>query len=557
MSIIRKSFPFVLAAYIAHTDVLRAASPGSCETMTDAELKQAVARCPVAYLPVGINEWHGEQSACGLDALKAETLCRMAASSLGGVCFPTLWLGPDASTPFDPATYPRGTLTIPQDLYFRAAEELLARIEAQGFRVCVWLSGHYPGVIPSVAARFNERGTLRVISISENMVVQGIPCGDHAAAWETSVLMVLRPGLVDLSRLPPLPATTRPAGDVITPPYEFRQCTEFYGVYGADPRIWANPLYGRRGTEAVLDGLVREVGKALGEVDYGKARPPVAWPPDTRQPPEVRYDHQLPREWLRRYDEAPVVYWPLPGGGDSVDAVTAGAVALARSCGGMVFPALAYGPGAAARMHLSPETWRQIVREHLSDFREMAFRVIVLMPGPGLDADLVGEIGGLRQSDGQTRILVARPGDAAGSEAVRAAVRRMVPQGPEIRALDDGWLLHGKPTAMSLSAALYGPPGDTRIYERRFDLTEDEARMAVVLDLGTVSNWCELRINDTPPLEAHWRPYRFVLTGRVQAGANRLKVTVRHKPQPGLDAFFYRAGPPELKGPVTLKLWRP
>jgi len=63
------------------------------ENMTPEHLKQAVAKCPVAYLPTGIPEWHGEQNACGLDALKAETLGEMAASMLGGVCFPTVWTG--------------------------------------------------------------------------------------------------------------------------------------------------------------------------------------------------------------------------------------------------------------------------------------------------------------------------------------------------------------------------------------------------------------------------------------------------------------------------------
>src|SRR5690606_5587401 len=54
------------------------------ERMTAAERREAIRKHPVAFIPAGINEWHGEQSACGLDALKAETLAQVAARTLGG-----------------------------------------------------------------------------------------------------------------------------------------------------------------------------------------------------------------------------------------------------------------------------------------------------------------------------------------------------------------------------------------------------------------------------------------------------------------------------------------
>ena len=44
--------------------------PWLYQQMTPQEVQAAVQAMPVAYLPAGIVEWHGEQSACGLDALK-------------------------------------------------------------------------------------------------------------------------------------------------------------------------------------------------------------------------------------------------------------------------------------------------------------------------------------------------------------------------------------------------------------------------------------------------------------------------------------------------------
>ncbi len=80
----------ILTALVAAVPGNAAGSRTLYENLNGEDLKQIIARHPVAFIPAGIAEWHGEQSACGLDALKAETLCHMAAENLGGVCFPTV-----------------------------------------------------------------------------------------------------------------------------------------------------------------------------------------------------------------------------------------------------------------------------------------------------------------------------------------------------------------------------------------------------------------------------------------------------------------------------------
>lgn len=528
------------------------------ELMSQDQLTRAIERCPVAYISAGIVEWHGEQSACGLDGLKAESLCWMAADLLGGVCFPHVWYGPDASTPFDPVTYPRGTLTIDKALYHKLAEELLSQIQAMGFRVAVYLSGHYPGVIPEVAKAFNKRGTMKVISVSENQVVQGIPAGDHAATWETAVLWVLRPGLVDLTRLPPLPSTTKLVGDVIPPRWPFHQRSEYYGVYGSDPRIWAGPYFGQRGVEAVIDGLARVVGKALGDATYGRDRRPITWPADSRERPEVRYSYQLPYQWLKRFEDAPIVYLPLPTIGESIDRVARRTVELARQTGGMTFPPFPYGPARDGRRpSASLDTYLAVVKETVLVLADMDFRVIVLMPGAELCAEARHALHGIATRDDQAKVITMDPTDQAQPPAeLASAIHSMIPDRPAIRRLVGPWQVTGKRTLMDLRESIYGADKE-QAYEHTFELTQAEARLAVLLDLGTVENRCELIVNRTPPLEDHWPPYRFILTGRVKAGANTLKVVVRHEPQPTLDPWYYRVAPPRLKGPVALSLWKP
>lgn len=530
------------------------------EKMTVERLKHAVATCPVAYLPTGIPEWHGEQNACGLDALKAETLGEMAASTLGGVCFPTVWTGPGGSTPFDPRIYPRGTVTIDEKLYQTQMEELLTRIEAIGFKVAVHLSGHYPGVIPRLAEKFNQRGGMKVISVSENEVVKGMPSGDHAAAWETSLLMVLRPGLTDLTRLPPLPEGVKHAGERVAEPYEFVPKKEYYGVYGADPRVWANQTYGRKGTEAILDGLAREVGKALGDATYGRKRAAINWPTATPAESEVRYDHQLPYQWLKRFEQAPIVYWPMvaaAGPAPSKQSVIRRAEQLARGNGGMVFPAFAYAPSqTGASLAVSPELFHKIAAEVAETLAGMGFRVIVLMPDAGVEPTAQAALKGINVPAGQARVVVVEPGGTSPEpQDLAGAIRAMIPHGQTIVKIDGRWTINGKPRSESLVGQA-ARPGETAVYEHTFDLSPEQAKMSALLDLGSVENHCEVTLNGSSLPCDHWPPYRFVVTDRLKAGPNKLTIVVRHQPQPTLDNSFYEPAPPALRGPVVLQLWK-
>jgi len=527
--------------------------------MNEEQLAEAIEKNPVAYIPVGICEWHGEQSACGLDALKAETLCELAAETLGGVCFPTLWVAPDVSTPFDPTKYPRGTLTIDQELYYEAAEQLLTQIEAMGFKVAFYMSGHYPSVIPPVVKKFNKHHKMKVLNFSENKVVEGMPAGDHAGAWETALLRVLRPGCVDLSQLPPLPSGVVPIEEKIPPQWKFMHRCETYGVYCADPRIWASEFYGKRGTVAVLDGIVKKVRDALNDSSYAKDRKPIVWPEDTRQQPEVRYDFQLPYQWMKRFEEAPIVYLPLPTCDVSINQVTDTAVKFAKQTKGMVFPAIAYGTRKDGKgLAFSADTYRKVVSEVVNDLADMNFRVIALVPGDGLDKNLIEHLDVAMVKKGQSKVVTVDPSnEQAAMRILKPVIAAMIPHDAVTQKVDGVWTINGLRQVKSLCECCYGPTEpDHRLYEHEFEVTEAQAGQAAQLNLGIVHNHCQVMINDADPLEDHWPPYRFVITGLLKPGKNKLKVKVKHQPQETLDArFYYNIGPPELKGPVTLTFW--
>ena len=48
---------------------------------------------PVAYLPLGTIEWHGEHNPVGLDSLKMHALLVRCAREIGGLVFPPLHYG--------------------------------------------------------------------------------------------------------------------------------------------------------------------------------------------------------------------------------------------------------------------------------------------------------------------------------------------------------------------------------------------------------------------------------------------------------------------------------
>ena len=70
---------------------------------------QAVARrkaCPLAYLPVGIIEYHGQQNPLGLDGLQVHEISLRAARCGGGVVFPVPWYGENRAVHLAEANLP-------------------------------------------------------------------------------------------------------------------------------------------------------------------------------------------------------------------------------------------------------------------------------------------------------------------------------------------------------------------------------------------------------------------------------------------------------------------
>ena len=219
---------------------------------------------PVAYLGLGILEWHGLHNPLGLDGWKANGIALHLAERLGGVVMPPLYWGDDrqeiCELVFDPAVspwLPEGTTDHTKDIMetihlekpafladadrsrqnggWRLWEELvvhiLFQIQTLGFRQIVLIPGHYPLFGPldrAIAAYKQKGGASSTIVLTDPMYSEALDAGDHAAAFETSLMLALAPDLVDLNELDPDPSI---------PPV---------GVLGKDPRQFASREFGEK-----------------------------------------------------------------------------------------------------------------------------------------------------------------------------------------------------------------------------------------------------------------------------------------------------------------------
>ena len=192
------------------------------------EVRAALAERPLAYVPIGQLERHGPHCAIGLDGLKAHELCVRCAERTGGVVVPPTfwsvgeWTNDETVGDLEPETI--------DSLYY----QVFRGLKQLGAKAVVALTGHYPqnqiATLKSAAGRFQADHGIRVLALGENELTQDIGyLKDHAGRWETSLLMYLRPELVDMGRLAPYDITTeegRRAARVWDPETKEASCPE-------------------------------------------------------------------------------------------------------------------------------------------------------------------------------------------------------------------------------------------------------------------------------------------------------------------------------------------
>ncbi len=228
------------------------------------EFRKRLAARPIAWLPLGTLEWHGEHLPLGSDALQAEGVMIVCARRFGGIVMPPIHLGPDRARPADNgqmlygmdyagSTVPPRQLDgscywAPLGLHVLIVDAILEQLKRAGFRA-VFGDGHGPSRT-SWVANLEERQArfgLKLFGVTKDLAGQWKSQVDHAGRNETSMMMHLHPELVDLSQLP--------ADRDIQP----------VGVGGQDPRL-GTAEHGRECLEASV-GIVGKMLQAAGLLD--------------------------------------------------------------------------------------------------------------------------------------------------------------------------------------------------------------------------------------------------------------------------------------------------
>ncbi|MCL5270527.1 MAG: creatininase family protein [bacterium] len=173
------------------------------ELMLGREATEALAHYPVAYLPIGCLERHGDHLPMGLDVIKAHKICCIAAQTLGGIVYPPhFYSGIHEMTP---EQMKRNTAEW-GNLYTNATAkatlmDLISQMEIGGVKVLVLYSGHYAraqvDMIKVIADEVNARGGIVVLPLTEPYILKG----DHAGFSETSLMLYLDKSLVDMTRI--------------------------------------------------------------------------------------------------------------------------------------------------------------------------------------------------------------------------------------------------------------------------------------------------------------------------------------------------------------------
>jgi creatinine amidohydrolase len=226
------------------------------EEMLPHELDEAVAQFPVAYVPFGSLEWHGRHLALGNDTLKAYNILLLTAQKYGGVVVPPTYWGIVGK-------WKDWTMNdIGQELADALYTKIFEGLADVGFKVIIGVTGH--DVDPQRSAIQKGFDAVKATGKATGFAMMEGDLYDltedrmdHAAHWETSLLMYLRPELVDMSR-------------IVHEDLDSDDGRKAAGIYGRDPRKFASRELGEKIANGIADSIGAKAQELLAEVSRGK-----------------------------------------------------------------------------------------------------------------------------------------------------------------------------------------------------------------------------------------------------------------------------------------------
>ncbi|WP_439618188.1 creatininase [Shinella sp.] len=205
------------------------------------EAKAKIAADAPVFLPLGATEQHGHHMALNVDVVIPTGICERVARAVGGLVAPTI--------PYGNRSQPRsgggpafpGTINLSAHTFSLVVRDILVDLYRQKVRRIVVLNGHYENIWPSIegielaldAIGRDKTDGLTILRMDHwefarpETIARIFPDGypgielEHASVLETSLMLAIRPDLVDLNRaLHDGPAQFRPYDRFPKPPVE-------------------------------------------------------------------------------------------------------------------------------------------------------------------------------------------------------------------------------------------------------------------------------------------------------------------------------------------------
>jgi len=169
------------------------------DEMSASDLKAALERKSLVYVPIGTLEFHGVHLPLATDAIHAYEFCLAAAARSGGVVLPVSHWSPHGHEKWP------GSMLIREETFRALMTDVFTRLAEQEIRWVVACTGHYPekqeAALRAIAGGVMEKFPKTRIVVLGPWCHPADPSADHGGKKETALMLALRPRQVHMKRL--------------------------------------------------------------------------------------------------------------------------------------------------------------------------------------------------------------------------------------------------------------------------------------------------------------------------------------------------------------------
>ena len=171
------------------------------EELTAQQLNDALAERSLVFVPIGSMEFHGRHLPLGLDTLHAYEFCTSVARQTGGVVLPPTYWNANGHVGWP------GSMLVRERTFRALVRDIIGLLAAQHVRLVVISTGHWPQKQAATIARLAREAMDDLPGSPEILTLDPFGCNPydstpgHGGKTETSLMLALRPDLVDMHEL--------------------------------------------------------------------------------------------------------------------------------------------------------------------------------------------------------------------------------------------------------------------------------------------------------------------------------------------------------------------